>query len=247
MFSDYYYNETIKKTIAVFGTLFNNISVGRKNGNVISNFQKVPIVHGPRQKFLDRIREKPADANEDSVALKLPRMSFEVTSVSYDSSVKLNKFNSTQFGNKNQGKVGVVREGVPYIINLQLTIMSRNYDDGLQIVEQILPLFSPLYTVTVKDFEGPGSRTDLPFALAGVSPDTQYEGDLENTRTVYMWVLDFSVKVKFVTAVKQTSVIESIDLVNLYSRLQDDYNDDPPVATIFIDSNGDTTVTERRP
>jgi hypothetical protein len=200
----------------------------------------VPIVHGPRQKFLDRIREKPADAEDDSVALKLPRMSFEVTSVSYDSSVKLNKFNSTQFGTRTGGNVSVVREGVPYIVNLQLTVMSRNYDDGLQIVEQILPLFSPLYTVTVKDFEGPGSRTDLPFALSGVSPDTQYEGDLENTRTVYMWTLDFSVKVKFVTAVKQIKVIESVNLIKLYDRLKDDIPTPLRVATIFVDSNGST-------
>jgi hypothetical protein len=243
MFSDYYYNETIKKTIAVFGTLFNNISVGRKSGTTLSNFQKVPIVHGPRQKFLDRIRERPEDALNDAVAIKLPRISFEVTSVSYDTTVKLNKFNSILTGSREDGKVGVLREGTPYLLNLQLTVMARNYDDALQIVEQILPMFAPNYTVTVKDFDGPGSRVDLPFTLLGVSPDNQYEGDLENSRSTFMWNLDFSVKVKFVGGVSKASVIESVDLVNIYDRLRDDEPKSDPAATIHIDSNGSVTIT----
>ena len=37
---------------------------------------------------------------------------------------------------------------------MSLFIMAKNQDDGLQVVEQILPYFQPEYTVTISPING---------------------------------------------------------------------------------------------
>jgi len=89
--------------------------------------------------------------------------------------------------------------------------MSKTQDEALQIVEQILPTFAPEYTVTVKDFEGPGSRTDVPIVLTGTSFSNEYEGDF-TARQLIVYTLTFSVKVKFAGGVSEQAIILDVDI-----------------------------------
>ena len=56
MLGQYWYHGLVRKYVAVFGTLFNDISIQRKNssGNVTETI-KVPLAYGPKQKFLVRL------------------------------------------------------------------------------------------------------------------------------------------------------------------------------------------------
>ena len=99
MFGGHFYHEKTKKAVALFGRLFNNIYVIRKNssGAVISQI-KVPLSYAPKQKYLERVRENQNLNDDTSVAIKLPRMSFEITSIAYDATrqlAKLSTFNTT--------------------------------------------------------------------------------------------------------------------------------------------------------
>ena len=80
MFGTYFYHEKIRKCVALFGRLFNNIYVLRTNssGAVVSQV-KAPLSYAPKRKYLDRIRENPDLSADTQVAIKLPRMSFEIT------------------------------------------------------------------------------------------------------------------------------------------------------------------------
>ena len=193
MFGQYFYHSHIRKAVAVFGTLFNNINVQRKDtsGNAVNNV-KVPLSYGPKQKFLARIFEEP-DLNAPEVALRLPRMSFEITSMSYDPSVKLNKMNTlatpTPYGKS------TVRNPVPYILTFDLNVYAKNQDDALQIVEQILPYFNPEYTVTIKETSLNFTR-DIPITLQAVGYTDDYEGDF-TSRRVLIYTLSFNMKTFF--------------------------------------------------
>ena len=88
MFGTHFYHSTLRKSVAVFGTIFNNISVIRLDGSGgVLNQIKVPLSYGPKQKFLARLD---GDGIDSSMALKLPRMSFEITGIEQDSASKLN-------------------------------------------------------------------------------------------------------------------------------------------------------------
>jgi hypothetical protein len=211
----YFYNATVRKTVAVFGSLFNNIYTGKTVSGKLSNVIRVPLSYGPRERFLVRIRDADNSKHAD-VAIKLPRMSFEITSISYDTTAVLNRNNQRTFVVAgDNGSKTVVRQSTPYLLGMQLSILADNQDSGLQILEQILPSFAPEYTVTVKNMEGPDTRTDVPITLNGVTLQDDYEGDFESGRRSIIYTLDFTIKIKFVGPITNKSKIIKSITVNL--------------------------------
>lgn len=193
----YHYNQVIKRCVAVFGTIFNNITIGRvaENGR-ISNIERVPISYGPKQKFLDRITQQP-DLAMDKVAIKVPRLSFEVTSIAYDTGAKLNRMNQNR--SPISGDTAHYRtswQSVPYVIGMELNVYGRNQDDVLQCVEQILPQFQPEYTIVVKDLEAPGISVNVPITLNSINLSDDYAGSMDIRRTI-VYTLGFSMRVRF--------------------------------------------------
>ena len=165
MFGTHFYHKKVRTCVAIFGKLFNNIYVVRPNSQV-----KVPLSYAPKQKYLERIRENPDLSANSQVAIKLPRISFEITSFSYDLQRQLTKIsNFNTFGTSNENRQKFFSP-VPYNIGFQLNAYAKNQDDALQIVEQILPTFNPQYTVTIKPFstEFPDFKEDIPIILQGV-------------------------------------------------------------------------------
>jgi hypothetical protein len=192
MFGQYYYHEIIRKTIISFGTLFNNLYIKHQDDNGADvSLMKVPIAYGPAQKFLVRLDEKPDTRNR--VAITYPRMSFEMTSLVYDSSRKVSTV-QTFHANKSNGDNVKVYMPAPYNIGIQLSIMVKYQDDVLQIIEQILPMFQPQFNVTVDLIDSIGEKKDIPFILNNIGMVDNYEGDYSTRRNI-IYTLDFTAKV----------------------------------------------------
>ena len=212
MFGTHVYPATMRKSGAVFGTMFNNISVIRKDGSGgILNQIKVPLAYGPKQKFLARIDQETMD--DASMALKLPRMSFEITSLGVDLTKKENKLNKITSAHATDSyKRQSIRAQTPYDIGMQLNILAKNQDDGLQILEQIVPYFQPDYTVTIKPIDGwTDYKQDVPIILNTVSIEDSYEGDF-TTRRVLTYSLDFTMKMTFYSGIGDQGVIKEVQL-----------------------------------
>lgn len=190
MLGTYYYHQITRKTIIAFGTLFNQIYIKHKDAdNNDYSELRVPFAYGPTQKFLARI-EQQANLNKP-VAMTLPRMSFEMTSIQYDAT---RKANVTQTFKASDGtNLKKVYLPVPYNIGFQLNIMTKLNDDALQIVEQILPFFQPSFNLTVDLIDSIGEKRDIPVVLNNVSFMDDYEGDF-STRRVLIYTLDFTAK-----------------------------------------------------
>ena len=191
MLGSYYYHEIIRKTIISFGTLFNDLNIKHKDssGGVVSQL-KVPLAYGPTQKFLARLEQQ---ANLDKpVQITMPRMSFEMTSIAYDSTRKsgITQTFKAVDGNSNMKKVFMP---VPYNIGFELSILSKLNDDALQIVEQILPYFQPSFNITVDLVESIGEKRDIPVVLNSVNFQDDYEGDF-STRRALIYTLRFTAK-----------------------------------------------------
>lgn len=204
MFGQYFYHSHIRKTVAIFGTLFNDISVHRKDANgTLLNYVKVPLSYGPKQKFLVRLFEEP-DLNAPEVAIRLPRMSFEITGMTYDTSVKLNKMNT--LAKPNIHGQNTIRNPVPYILNFQLSVYAKNQDDALQVVEQIIPMFNPEYVVTLKEIPELDIKRDIPIVLQSVTYTDDYEGDF-TSRRVLIYTLEFTMKTFFYGPITQNKAV----------------------------------------
>lgn len=211
MFGQYFYHEKIRKSVAIFGRLFNNIYVVNKNSsNQVINQIKVPLAYAPKAKYLDRIRENPDLDNDTKVAVKLPRMSFEITGFAYDQARQLSKTSNFNSPGANTNSRQKFYAPVPYDISFQLSIYAKSHDDALQIVEQILPFFNPQYSITIKPFatEYPDFKEDVPVAIRGVSFSDDYESTLEQRRTI-VYTLDFEMKINFHGPISSQSIIRT--------------------------------------
>jgi len=190
MLGAYTYNKVIRKCVVAFGTLFNNIEVRKEVGGTTYQKMKVPLAYGPKQKFLARLEQQP-DLNK-KVAITLPRLSFELTGITYDSGRKLSPITI----DKKKDGAGAVRKiytPVPYNLEFSLSILSKTNDEALEITEQILPIFQPSYNVTIKIIDEVNEYRDIPIVLNNLSYADEYEGNFDQRK---LTTIDMSFTVK---------------------------------------------------
>tara|TARA_Y100000004_G_scaffold122080_1_gene137259 strand:- start:36 stop:920 length:885 start_codon:yes stop_codon:yes gene_type:complete len=188
MFGTSTYHQTIRKMVVAFGTLFNDISIKRTNssGQVIETL-KVPVAYGPKQKFMVRI----ANPNFTGPAVILPRIGFMMSQIMYDGTRKL-----ITVGQNKANINGTLRSQynpVPYNFVFDLAILAKNAEDAAQIVEQILPNFTPEFTVTINMVPSMDIKTDVPIILNSVNYMDAYDGDFETRRSL-SWDMQFTMK-----------------------------------------------------
>jgi hypothetical protein len=220
MFGDHFYNQRVRKSVAVFGSLFDNLYVVRTSGGSSYSQTKVPLSYSPKRKFLERIAEmNNGEDSERQLAIKLPRMSFEILGINYDPTRQLPKTNNYKRSvPTDESKRKQYYIGVPYVIAFQLNIYGKTQDDALQIVEQIIPYFNPQYTVSMKPYDGVDDIVeDVPIILTAVSFSDDYEGDMAQRRTI-VYTLDFEMKIGFYGPAPSdgSNVITQVD-VNLFN------------------------------
>ena len=191
MLGTYFYHEILRKTVIAFGTLFNDIYIRHddRQGGTLSE-TKVPLIYGPKQKFLAKLQQQ--EELTKAVAITLPRMSFEMSSMAYDPSRKAS-ITRTFKAVDGENRPKKVYLPVPYNIGFELNVMTKLNDDALQIVEQILPFFQPAYNVTIDLVNSIGEKRDIPIVLENISFTDEYEGDF-TTRRVLMYTFNFIAK-----------------------------------------------------
>ena len=190
MFGTYFYHQTSRKMVVAFGSLFNSIEVRRTDSSdAVTEVIKIPLSYGPKDKMLVRISQDP-NLNP-KVALTVPRMGFELTAMTYDGVRKLN----TMSRNVKKGTTGLKKQfqPVPYNWDFSLYVFVKNAEDGTQILEQILPFFTPEFTVTMNLVSSMTEIRDIPLVLTSVTSEDTYEGDFATRRSI-IWTLSFLMK-----------------------------------------------------
>ena len=216
MFGQNFYFQTIRKYVSLFGTLFNDIHITRtdKTGHM-SAYIKVPITYGPKEKMLARAFMDPA-IDRPTATFPMPFMTFEMTDVRYDGDRKLKTIQ--RIANKLDNVPGSLQYQympVPYNFGFRLNIMVKNAEDGTKIVEQILPFFTPDFTVTIKLIDQMSELKDIPIILNSISHDDTYTGDFKERQSL-IWTLDFTLKGYLYGPVKSTPIIKYA-FVNYYT------------------------------
>jgi len=208
-----YYHETIRKYVAVFGTLFNDINIQRRNSaGVITEQIKVPIAYEAKDKLILRTRAVQADGG---VSVSLPRMGFVMNGITYDGTRKLNTLGQVYAANTAASTSTLMKQynPVPYNFDFELTAMVDSSEDGAQIFEQIVPFFTPEFTVSVNLVPSMNVKPDVSIILGGTTVEDSYEGDFTARREI-IWSFTFQLKGYIYPDVKSGSVTKSV-IVNL--------------------------------
>lgn len=258
-----FYWASIRKITAGFGTLFDNIYVTRyplpgAQGTAIKSI-KVPFAYSPGQKWLLHKHQDIEPQSKPRVKISYPRIGFELTSMSYDATRKLPTMQAV-YNPTNTSPDSFIKQlvPVPYDIGYTVYIGAKNIDDGLQIIEQILPYFTPSFNVTIEDIPQMNITRDVPVIFNGIEYEDNYDGDFEVER-VLMWTLSFTAKGYIYPPVTDANIIKKV-IATLYPDI--DMSLDPlesivtevnPITANYddVDSSGDptwdikTTVTDQ--
>jgi hypothetical protein len=211
MLGNRFYNQSFRKLIVAFGQIFNNIVIQRTNstGGVTARIT-VPLAYAPKEKFLVRLDQQ-ANLESREFATSLPRMGFEITGLSYDSSRKLTRVQkySKVKTNESGEKMNFNYTPVPYNISMNLYIFTATAEDGLQIVEQILPYFQPDYTVTINAVPDLNIKRDIPIVIGNITYEDTYDGAF-TTRRAVIYTISFTAKTYLFGPMSNQGVIKTV-------------------------------------
>lgn len=248
MFGHTFYFSTIRKYVILFGTLFNDIHVTRTDasGNTV-NLLKVPLSYAPKEKMMVRFDNDPGIDRE--AAAILPRMSFEMQSLSYDPSRKLNTLGKVVVKDTSAQKLKYQYNPVPYNFDFTLYVYVKNAEDGTKIIEQILPFFTPEWTSTVSLIPELGITMDIPVVLNSITSEDTYDGDFK-TRRALIWTLNFTLKGYLYGPIRKNSVIKFANttfyipdpsITNLRNAVGNSSPNDRVTVAPGLDANGNPT------
>jgi hypothetical protein len=209
------YNRVIRKIVVGFGDLFNNITLVRyKNDGTETERFIIPIAYDSKERYVMRLQDDP-DLDK-KVQVTLPRMSFEMTGLSYDSSRKQN----TNVKNIAGGGLGAITQynPVPYNFDFSLYLYVRNIEDATQVIEHILPYFTPDYTIKVNMIPEMGIIKEVPVILNSTDHEIIYEGDREQSTRMVIWTLKFTVKGFIFGKTSTTGLIQN-SITNIYNKI----------------------------
>ena len=242
-----FYHQHIRKAIIAFGTIFNNINIVRRDsdGEEVQAL-KVPLAYSTKQKFLSRIEQDPTVESRGDVAIILPRMGFELLGLTYDPTRKvttLQKHRKTDTSNALSVKSQFV--STPYDLTLSLYLFAKNQDDGLQILEQILPYFNPDFNITINDLPEMGISRDIKVVLDSIGYEDNTTGTFADRQSI-VWTLSFTMKLNFYGHISDqgiirkaiASVFQNPDMVG--PRIKQSYSIESVTATATATLSGDT-------
>jgi hypothetical protein len=206
-----FYHGIIRKSIVAFGRLFSDIYIDRKQGDSVTGTTiqrlQIPLAYAPKEKWLVRIEQDPTLENHTYVSL--PRMSFEILGYNYDPARKVNRMQQIKCGDAS-GSVSTMYTPVPYNIDISLYVLTKTQEDGLQIIEQILPTFTPEYTMTINAVPDMNVKLDVPIILNSVAVNDEYDGDFQ-TRRFVTHTLNFQMKVNLFGPITGKNVIDTVN------------------------------------
>lgn len=241
-----FYNEAVRKTVIAFGTLFNNIELKKTVDGQTIEVEKVPLAYGPKQKFLYRLEGNSADGRK--IAITLPRIYFEMTGIDYDGARKTaatQKYKASIDDNGNEVRTQYVP--VPYNVQFELGIIAKSQDDGLQILEQILPYFQPSFSMSVKFIPDMDEVRDVAIVLNSVNFEDDWEDDFTTRRSI-VYTMNFTAKSYIygpytkADVIRKSRIIETIGDTNVGKRhVELSYT---PKATVDYNQDGQVDAAD---
>lgn len=228
-----FYFASMRKLTIAFGDLFNNIHVSRKDedGEEVRDI-KVPLAYAAKQHYISRLRQD-VQSTDPAMAMNLPRLSFEIGSITYDPARQVSPTSTMCNGlikdTVNSATIHRVLNPVPYDFTFELTAYSKNTDDGLQIIEQIIPWFTPEFNITIIELPSLGVKSDVPFILDSITPGDNYQEGFDNNRLI-TWDMSFTAKGWIYKPTGDVNLIKQI-----FSNIDDIDDNDNTYETIGVE------------
>lgn len=206
LYGQHFFWDGQRKNILAFGTLFQGIVVVRRDSaGVEVNRQRVPLSYGPKEKWVHRTKQDEDFLNPLNTVL--PRVSYELKGYQYDPN-RMHAPTGRVIGehDKTLGTAKLMYQAVPYNLDFSVYVMTKTLDDGYQIIEQILPFFTPDVTLSINALSPIPQSIDVSITMNSIFHQNTWDGNFETPREL-TWLLDFKMKSYFFGPVRDSKII----------------------------------------
>lgn len=176
-------NDSVRKLVVGFGNLFKNVQIEQLNTDNTKRIFTVPLTYSPKEKFIKRLTEHSSISDDTRIEIGVPQMAFEMIALNYDSARRMNKLSTMTQISADKNSLAASYTETPYNFTFNLYVYTRNIEENLQILEQILPYFSPEFIISL-NMTDMHQAVDVPIVLAQTNLTQEYEGDFSTRRYV---------------------------------------------------------------
>lgn len=207
----YFYHASVRRYVALFGTIFSDLYIKRTSGDGNSEDTiKVPIQYASGNMYLKAAQSVQIRENKQ-ISRILPSMAYSLQNIYKDISRKTNPMNrlkGASFDANNQKQFQYNR--IPYNLLFDLIIRTKNTDDMLQLVEQIVPAFDGNLSVTIQDSTGVEVEQDIVISLEEISMSDDFDEEMQARLIEYK--ITFELKGYLYKRTQTGLVVKDIDL-----------------------------------
>lgn len=209
IFNNYYFHDLTQKYILIFGSLFSDmkvqkIGIDKKSASMIT----VPVNYAAKEKYAQRMEDDPEQKRQ--TAIVLPRMSYQLTDISYDSERKIARNNKLTIDRDVNSKLAKqIYTPAPYQLTFTLDIVTKTLNELNQLIEQIIPAFQPDFVVKIKALDD--VTFDMPISYGGLFINDSYDGDIGEDRQITA-TLNFTAKVYYFAPINKKNIILDVNV-----------------------------------
>lgn len=175
-----------------------------------------------------------------TVGIQLPMISFELKGFHWDKDRKLNTLNKISTVTADRNMKYSAFQTVPYKLSFEMSIIAKYNDDASQIIEQIIPYFTPSHFNTINLIPELGKDFDIKVELISVEPEINYEGEFQE-RNLVLWHLEFEVDAWFIGPLQKKGVIKRV-IVNFAGNNANTLIDERIIITPGLTPQGTPTT-----
>lgn len=225
----HFYHASVRKYVALFGSLFTDIYVKRTADDGKVDYVTVPIRYANGNMYSKVAQDESREIAQ--VARIVPAMAFKLENIYKDVARKTNGTNRIYEQAVNpDGTKNYQFNPVPYNLLFSLHIRTKNNDDMLQIVEQIVPAFDGNIAVTIEDTTGIRVDRDIIIVLDEISQEDNYDDDIQ-VRLIN-WKITFELKGYLYKRTQNKLVIREVDFIDISNEY------DPQLLLVVTDQFG---------
>jgi len=224
-------NHITRKVITAFMEFFSNISIQKyqmDDQGAITPLKRVrvPVMWASAEKYLQQLRSgtnlRVFDPEERAmrpleIERALPRMGVMLTSMDYDAMRHIPKTSRISDYNSNTGtstSIENVYAPVPYNLMVDVSIIAKHLNEALEILEQIIPYFSPSMSIDVKVLDD-READSIPVVLQSIATDF-YDEISETDDRFFIFLLTFNIKANYYLPKRIDSTVDNIQ-ASLYA------------------------------
>lgn len=211
----FFHHYTFRRYTSAILDTFNDMHIVRFNDDgAVDRDVTVPITFASRQKAFELTADDFSKYREQKYNV-IPRISLSFDGLSKSAEKETNKLNKTIKFNDDGKTLTYTYNSVSYSFDYTISILSDSFTELTMLLEQIIPMFNPTYSIKIKEMDFQTEYRSVPLRLNDVSVDLDMDLGMDDDIRFVNATLSLSIDANLYPPIKDGKIVNHV-ITNLY-------------------------------